>query len=242
VAELDVRDPASFRRVALEVRRRSGRIDFLFNNAGIAVGGPVATYTQADWDDVIDVNLRGVTHGIQAVYPAMIAQGSGHIVNTASMAGLVATPSEGSYVATKHAVVGLTRSLRAEAARHGVRASVLCPGAIRTPILTGGRYGRINMGGVSDEHLMHFWEKLRPMAPVVFARRAIDAVLRDEAIIVLPAWWKAFWYFDRLAPSLSSKLWAGVAGRIRADLEARGASFAPRAPEDPAGHQTASQG
>jgi NAD(P)-dependent dehydrogenase (short-subunit alcohol dehydrogenase family) len=234
VAELDVRDAASFRRVVLDVRRRSGHIDYLFNNAGIAVGGAVDSYTQADWDDVIDVNLRGVTHGIQAAYPAMIAQGSGHIVNTASMAGLVATPGEGSYVATKHAVVGLTRSLRLEAARHGVRASALCPGAIRTPILTGGRYGRLNMGGVGKEHIMRLWERLRPMPPDAFARRAIDAVLRNDAIIVLPSWWKAVWYLDRLSPSLSSGLWTRVFDRMRADLEANGASFAPRPPEDPA--------
>jgi NAD(P)-dependent dehydrogenase (short-subunit alcohol dehydrogenase family) len=232
VAELDVRDPASFRRVALEVRRRSGRIDFLFNNAGIAVGGPVATYTQADWDDVIDVNLRGVVHGIQAVYPSMIAQGAGHIVNTASMAGLVPTPGEGSYTATKHAVVGLTRGLRMEAKLHGVRASVLCPGAIRTPILTGGRFGRINMGGASEDHIMRLWEKVRPMPPAVFARHAVDAVLRNEAIIVLPRWWKAFWYIDRVSPALSSMIWGQVFDRMRADLEAGGARFVPRPPED----------
>jgi NAD(P)-dependent dehydrogenase (short-subunit alcohol dehydrogenase family) len=232
VVDLDVRDPASFRRAALDVRRRLGRIDFLFNNAGIGVAGDIASYTQADWDDVIDVNLRGVTHGIQAVYPAMVAQGSGHIVNTASMAGLVATPGEASYVATKHAVVGLTRSLRIESVHHGVRASVLCPGAIRTPILTGGRYGRINLG-VSDEHIMRLWERLRPMAPDVFARRAVDAVLRNEAIIVLPSWWKVFWYLDRFSPSLSSKLWSQVFDHMRADLESHGAKFTPRPPEDP---------
>jgi NAD(P)-dependent dehydrogenase (short-subunit alcohol dehydrogenase family) len=233
VTELDVRDAVSFRRVAKETRRRAGRIDYLFNNAGIAVGGEVAGYTQADWDDVLDVNLRGVTHGIQAVYPAMIAQGSGHIVNTASMAGLVATPGEGSYTAAKYAVVGLTRALRLEAARYGVRASALCPGAIRTPILTGGRYGRLNMGGAKEEQILRLWEKMRPMPPRVFARKAIDAVLRNDAIIVIPGWWKALWYLDRLSPSLSGLLWSRAMNRLRADLEAGGAKFAPRPPEDP---------
>ncbi len=232
VAPLDVRDPAAFRRVVLDTRRRSSRIDYLFNNAGIAVGGEVSSYTQADWDEVLDVNLRGVIHGVQAAYPAMIAQGSGHIVNTASMAGLVATPGEGSYTATKYAVVGMTRSLRIEAARHGVRASVLCPGAIRTPILTGGRYGRINMR-VGDEHILRLWEKLRPMPPAHFARRAIDAVLRNEAIIVLPPWWKALWYLDRLSPALSARVWSLLFERMRADLEGHGASFEPRPPENP---------
>jgi short-subunit dehydrogenase len=149
------------------------------------------------------------------------------------MAGLVATPGEASYVASKFAVVGLTRSLRGEAARHGVRASVLCPGAIRTPILTGGRYGRLNMGGVGEQHIMALWERVRPMPPAVFARKAVDAILRNEAIIVLPRWWKAFWYLDRLSPTVSSALWGRVFNKMRVELESHGGTFAPKAAEDP---------
>jgi NAD(P)-dependent dehydrogenase (short-subunit alcohol dehydrogenase family) len=233
VTELDVRDAAAFTRVARETERARGRIDYLFNNAGIGVGGEVARYSQADWDDVLDVNLRGVTHGIQAVYPLMVARGSGHIVNTASMAGLVPTPGETSYVASKFAVVGLTRSLGLESVRYGVRASVLCPGAIRTPILTGGRYGRINLGAVRDEAILKMWERLRPMDPAEFARKATDAILRGESVIVLPAWWKAFWYIDRISPAASAALWGAFFTRMRAELEAAGASFTPRAPVDP---------
>ena len=77
----------------------------------------------------------------------MVRQRSGHIINTASVAGLIASPGSGSYTGTKHAVVGLSKTLRIEARRHGVRVSVLCPGAIRTPILTGGRFGRLRMVG-----------------------------------------------------------------------------------------------
>ncbi len=87
--ELDVRDYPSFERAVAEAVQQSGRIDYLFNNAGIGVAGEVDSYTLDDWNDVFDVNLRGVVHGIQAVYPIMIRQHSGHIVNTASMAGLV---------------------------------------------------------------------------------------------------------------------------------------------------------
>ncbi len=76
----------------------------------------------------------------------MIRQGFGHIVNTASMAGLTPAPLQLSYTATKHAVVGPSRALRVEARLHGVRVSVLCPGVIRTPILQGGRYGRFKVG------------------------------------------------------------------------------------------------
>ena len=89
--ELDVRDYSSFEHAVADAVQQSGRIDYLFNNAGIGVGGEVDSYTLDDWNDVFDVNLRGVVHGIQAVYPVMIRQHAGHIVNTASMAGLVTT-------------------------------------------------------------------------------------------------------------------------------------------------------
>jgi NAD(P)-dependent dehydrogenase (short-subunit alcohol dehydrogenase family) len=203
--ELDVRTYPSFERVVAEVVQQSGRIDYLFNNAGIGVGGEVDSYTLDDWNDVFDVNLHGVVHGIQAVYPIMIRQGSGHIVNTASLAGLVAGPSQVSYTASKHAVVALSKGLRLEAERHGITVSVLCPGAIRTPILTGGEYGRTKLTGLSDEELLSLWEQFRPMAPEKFAKRALRAVLRGDAIIVVPAWWKALWYLDRLSPALSMR-------------------------------------
>ena len=212
--ELDVRSFPSFERAVAEAVQQSGRIDYLFNNAGIGVGGEVDSYTLDDWNDVFDVNLRGVVHGIQAVYPIMIRQHSGHIVNTASMAGLV-TSGMASYTATKHAVVALSKTLRVEAERHGVQVSVLCPGAIRTPILTGGQYGRTKMTGISDEELLKSWERLRPMAPEMFAERALRAVLRGDAIIVVPAWWKALWYLERLSPALSMRFAKVALKRIR---------------------------
>jgi NADP-dependent 3-hydroxy acid dehydrogenase YdfG len=213
--ELDVRSYPSFERAVAEAAQQSGRIDYLFNNAGIGVGGEVDSYTLDDWNDVFDVNLRGVAHGIQAVYPIMIRQHSGHIVNTASMAGLMTTAGQASYTATKHAVVAISKTLRLQAERHGVQVSVLCPGVIRTPILTGGQYGRTKMTGVSDEQLLKFWEPLRPIAPEKFAERALRAVFRGDAIIVVPAWWKAFWYLERLSPALSMRLAKVSLKRVR---------------------------
>jgi len=211
--ELDVRSYPSFEQAVGEAVQQSGRIDYLFNNAGIGVGGEVDSYTLDDWNDVFDVNLRGVVHGIQAVYPIMIQQHSGHIVNTASMAGLVAAAGATNYTASKHAVVALSKALRLEAERHGVQVSVLCPGAIRTPILAGGKYGRYD--GVSDEQLLKFWEAFRPMAPEKFAERALRAVLRGDAIIVVPAWWKAWWYLERLSPALSMRTAKVMLKRMR---------------------------
>ena len=192
--ELDVRSYPSVERAVAEAVQLSGRIDYLFNNAGIGVGGEVDSYTLDDWNDVLDVNLRGVVHGIHAVYPIMIRQHSGHIVNTASLSGLVAAPGSASYTATKHAVVGISKALRLEAERHGVQVSVLCPGAVRTPIHEG-----------SEEEQTKFYGPLRLMAPEKFAERALYAVLRGDAIIVVPGWWKAWWYLERLSPALSMR-------------------------------------
>jgi NADP-dependent 3-hydroxy acid dehydrogenase YdfG len=201
--ELDVRSYPSFERAVAEAVQQSGRIDYLFNNAGIGVGGEVDSYALDDWNDVFEVNLRGVVHGIQAVYPIMIRQHSGHIVNTSSMSGLVTTVSQGSYAATKHAIVAISKTLRVEAERHGVQVSVLCPGVIRTPALTGGKFGR---SAYSDEDLLKLSEQGRPMAPEKFAERALRAVVRGDAIIVVPAWWKAWWYLERLSPALSMRV------------------------------------
>lgn len=218
--EVDVRDYSSFERAVAEVVQRSGRIDYLFNNAGIGVSGEIDSYTLDDWNDVFDVNLRGVVHGIHAVYPIMIRQRSGHIVNTASMAGLMTNAGQASYGATKHAVVALSNTLRLQAARHRVQVSVLCPGVVRTPILTGGKYGRLKMGHTSDEEILKWWEPLRPMAPEKFAERALRAVLRNDAIIVVPPWWKAFWYLERLSPAVSMRL-AGLTLKRLREIESK---------------------
>jgi NAD(P)-dependent dehydrogenase (short-subunit alcohol dehydrogenase family) len=210
---LDVRDREAFAAVARAVVDRHGRIDVFYDNAGIAVAGGIEELTPEHWDSAIDVNLRGVIHGVRAAYPVMIAQGSGHIVNTASMAGLITTSAQAGYSATKHAVVALSKTLRVEAAGHGVQVSVLCPGVVRTPILSGGEYGRNR--NVSRENLLKLGEALRPIEPGQFADQALRGVLRNQAIIVVPRWWKALWYLERLSPTLSMRTAAVALKRTR---------------------------
>lgn len=199
--ELDVTDFPAFQRVVHETVTAHGRLDYLFNNAGIGIAGEVRHYQIEDWNAVLDVNLGGVVHGVQAAYPLMIEQGFGHIINTASMAGLTPAPGIVSYCCTKHAVVGLSTALRVEAARHGVRVTALCPGVIRTPILEGGKYGK-HLRPVSMDKQRARWNKLRPMAPERFAPKVLKAVARNKPIIVVPAWWKLFWWVNRLSPAL----------------------------------------
>ena len=142
-ARLDVTDAAAVQATVDDVVARTGRLDLMFNNAGIVWGGDTELLTLDQWNAIIDVNIRGVVHGVAAAYPQMIKQGHGHIVNTASMAGLTAAGQITSYVMTKHAIVGLSLALRSEAAAHGVGVLVVCPSADRDPASGQGRHRRI---------------------------------------------------------------------------------------------------
>ena len=203
--ELDVTDFPAVERLVRETFEGSGRLDNIFNNAGIAIGCTADQYCIEDWNKIIDINLHGVVNGIQAAYKIMIEQGFGHIVNTASIAGLIPNPANVAYAATKHAIVGLSQSLRIEAAQLGIRVSVFCPGPIRTPILHGGKYGKQLMN-LSDEQLREIFEKLNPMSPDIFAEKAINAVAKNKAIIILPSFWKLLWWLNRLSPALGMAL------------------------------------
>jgi len=199
--EVDVTDYPSVELLVQETAGRAGRLDYMFNNAGIGIGGNANHYSIEDWNLILDVNLRGVINGIQAAYGIMRRQGFGHIVNTASMAGLITSPGAAAYAATKHAIVGLSKSLRAEAASAGVYVSAICPGVVRTPILEGGgRYGRMLIE-IPSEEMRRMWDEFRPMPPETFARKALAGVAKNRAIIIAPWWWRLFWWLDRLSPS-----------------------------------------
>jgi len=200
--KIDVTDFSAMEQLVQETVARTGRLDFIFNNAGIVIAGPVDRLGIEDWNQIVDVNLRGVINGTQATYKIMMKQGFGHIINTASMAGLGAGPGNVAYTTTKHAIVGLSKSLRAEAAQYGIRVSVLCPGAVRTPILEGGgKYGKMLID-IPPEELRRMFKILRPMSPNIFAEKVLKSVAKNKAIIIVPSWWKVFWWIDRLSPSL----------------------------------------
>lgn len=214
VAELDVRDRAHFAAVVDEVIREAGQIDYLFNNAGIGVVGHASQYSEADWHDVLDVNLRGVCNGIASVYPQMIKQRSGHIVNIASLAGLVPLPLAASYTASKFAVVGLSRALRIEAAPHGVRVTAVCPAIVDTPLLTGGRYSRFNDDAgflQRGRGAMHFVA----IRPDKLASRVLRDVERNRALVVYPGWARLLWGLDRLSPGLTARAIAALLKRMQ---------------------------
>lgn len=216
---LDVGDAAGFEALAGAVESQHGRIDFLFNNAGIGVAGEVYDLTVAHWDRIIRVNLGGVIHGISAVYPRMVRRRSGHIVNTASLAGLGPAPLLTPYSATKHAVVGLSRSLRLEAEAHGVRVSVLCPSAIETPILDSRNPADLPPVPTAPDVRRYLTRLSGPPHPVEnMARVALDAVERNAPIIVIPARARLGWRLGRFAPALVEKLLRHELARERAAI------------------------
>lgn len=134
--ELDVTDRAAFAAAADQAYAEFGGVHVLCNNAGVYRGGPLDQVTFEDWDWVMGVNVGGVVNGLQTILPRMREQGEGgHIVNTASMAGLSGGAGLGIYNASKFAVVGMSEALRGDLAPHGIGVSVLCPGMVRTQIL-----------------------------------------------------------------------------------------------------------
>ena len=208
-AGLDVRDAVAVERLVAEVWSTHGRLDYLFNNAGIGIGGEARHLALDDWRQVVEVNLMGPIHGVQAAYPRMVDQGFGHIVNTASMAAFMAAPLIASYGATKHALLGMSRALRVEGADFGVRVSVLCPGVVRTAILDrGGKYGKF-LATIDPAEQTKAWERLRPMDPDRFATRALAAIARNRSIIVIPSWWRIIRWLNVLAPGLGDRMALG---------------------------------
>lgn len=204
-AALDVRDGTAFTALVDRLVADHGRIDLIFNNAGIGVGGPIEDLSMEHWQRVVDVNIMGVVNGIRAAYPHMIRQGDGHIVNTASLAGLVPSPMLAPYAMTKHAVVGLSLSLRPEAAVHGVRVTALCPGPTETPILDSkGPHDLTPNESVSARDLLtKAAGEIYPVEHLV--EDLLAGVAANKPYIVAPRRARLAWWLHRLLPSYLEK-------------------------------------
>ncbi len=147
----DVSERAAVRAAALEAVAAFGKVHVVCNNAGVAVGGPLGTIRERDWDWIVDVNLKGVVYGVETFAPLIKSHGEGgHFVNTASMAGMISPPGLEPYCATKYAVVAMSEGWFQQLAPSNIGVSVLCPGFVRTRIHESGRARQDKYGGVGD--------------------------------------------------------------------------------------------
>jgi len=204
--KLDVRDLSAYQQIVERILSEKGRIDVLFNNAGIGIAGETYELNYELWERIIDINIKGVLNGIHLVYPHMVKNKSGIIINTSSLAGIGPLPLMAPYSMTKHAVVGLSNSLRFEARKFGIQVNVLCPAAIETPILKASNPADLpTVSWIPDT--VRYLSTLagKPYSLPQFATDALKEIEADKGIIILPQKAKIGALLGRLFPSLAEK-------------------------------------
>jgi NAD(P)-dependent dehydrogenase (short-subunit alcohol dehydrogenase family) len=208
---LDVSREAEFQKVVSDVVAAHGRLDYLFNNAAVAIVGEFRDGNVADFRRVVDVNLFGVVHGTMTAYRVMLGQGFGHIVNISSVTGLMPTPILTAYSATKWAIIGFSTALRVEAAGLGVKVSVACPGLVRTDMGEHNVYWNVR----KEDHLAQLpWRWM--IEPGQAAKAILRGVARNQEIIVFPFSARAAWWMYRACPWVFAPLIRRMLQRFRA--------------------------
>lgn len=209
----DVGERDEVQALARATLERYGRVDVVHNNAGVALAMSVAETTLADWQWITRVNYWGVIYGVEAFLPHLMAQRSGHIVNTASVMGLCATPNTGAYCATKHAIVGLSEALRAELREHNVGVTAVCPGVIQTRVIEAARI-RTRPGAKAERAWIEDLYRQRGWPPERVGRAVVAAVRRDRAVVpVGPEAWLGWWFY-RASPALYRRAIGWLYGRL----------------------------
>lgn len=137
-----------------EAEERFGKVDVLINNAGVQHVAPIDEFPESRWDLIIGVNLSSAFHTSKAVWPGMKKRGFGRIINIASAHGLRASPFKSAYVAAKHGIVGLTKTLGLEGAAHGITCNAICPGYVKTPLVEGQIADQAASHGMSEEEVV----------------------------------------------------------------------------------------
>lgn len=191
---LDVSDEAKTKQIWQHVAEKYDRIDYVFNNAGYGIVGESEDIPTEQWLKMVNVNLMSVIYGSMEAFRIMKKKGGGYIVNTASLAGLVGAPGSLPYATTKTAVVGFSKTLRAEAAPFGVKVIAICPGFIETGIYENSWSDK--MSGA----------KLRKSIslPVISLDEAVTEILKgiekNEQLIVFPRYAKMLYWMARIFP------------------------------------------
>lgn len=197
---VDVTDRAAVQALADDLGDRLGPPDVLVNNAGIGMSGHFLDMGPDDWDRILQVNLLGAVHHCRAFGPAMVARGSGQVVNVASGLAYTPTASEPGYVTAKAALLALSRCLRADWHRHGVGVSAVCPGVVDTAIV---REHTTFLGERADPESVAAIEDLfrrRGHPPQLVADAVLRAVRGNRSVVPVGAESWAGWLLSRLAP------------------------------------------
>ena len=199
----DVTDYEAFKKLVEDTVAREGRLDYIFNNAGIAILGEVRDTTIDHWRKVLDVNLNGVVYGSLLAYHQMVKQGFGHIVNLASVEGLMPFPSTVSYVTSKFGVMGLSEGMWVEGKDLGVKVSVVCPGFVSTPI-----FDVSDTVGVERKkwrEALTKWERFA-ISPEGCAQVILKGVEKNKPIITVTFMAKVMWWLTRISPTFVMNL------------------------------------
>lgn len=183
----DVADPAQVQAFAEQVQTELGPVGILMNNAGVVLRGALEQIELADWQWCFGINVFGVIHGMHAFLPKMVERRHGYVVNTGSMAGLVALTGEGApYIASKFAVAGLTEALALYARPMGIGVSLLCPAAVNTNLAETGRsIGMTPEREISETRMAQTVQGGREMQPAEIAELVVRAI-GSETFLILP--------------------------------------------------------
>jgi NAD(P)-dependent dehydrogenase (short-subunit alcohol dehydrogenase family) len=198
----NVADYDAFKQCIDDTVKREGRLDYIFNNAGIGIFAEVDVSEIEHWRKVLDVNLYGVIHGALTAYKVMVKQGFGHIVNLSSVEGLIPFPLTSSYVASKFAVLGLSQSMWVEGRDLGIKVSAVCPGFIQTDIFDVSPSVGMDLKKWRDANAK--WEKFG-ITPEKCAKVILKGVEKDKAIIPVTFLAKVFWLLARISPTFTLK-------------------------------------
>jgi NAD(P)-dependent dehydrogenase (short-subunit alcohol dehydrogenase family) len=212
VLQVDVCNVKAVEKMISVTIDKYGRIDFLFNNAGAAINGEFKDMTLDHWNKMMDVNFWGIVYGCKLVYPIMMKQGNGHIINVASFAGLMPGGLMTSYSASKHAAVGFTLNLRSEAKQYGIGVTSLCPGYLETPM----HASALNVTDYVIEHDKKYRQKKHNYPePEDCINHMMRGVMRNKCIVVSPRIQIPFWWLYRLFPSIIPWIWSRIISRIK---------------------------
>jgi NAD(P)-dependent dehydrogenase (short-subunit alcohol dehydrogenase family) len=232
---LDVRTDADWTAVREWVQREWGGLDVLVNNAGVAHGGPIVDTPMADWDWIIDINLKGAIRGVRTFLPVFAAQGGGHVVNIASLAGLANLPNMAPYNVTKAGVISLSETMRHELADVGVRTTVVCPSFFATNLAEGMRATDPTFEVVARQMIAGTALPGPKLTADDVARKVLRAVDRKRFWCLPHVEGRALWLTKRYVPlafHLSVKLSNKLVNRLatRSAPTTRSAPATPRIP------------